>query len=168
MRLHRFYVLQPLGEEVVIDDVSILKQWNKVFRYKKGDFVILFNPSVVFIGLPWSYDGARLSRTGFHGAQFRVWFFARCNRAETGAQRVGYGESRLSPRGVFGQAPRAYGLVVWVGGESLNARLGSEAVSINVPHCRSPIFGSLSQRKNSVCFGNGSSGRLLPTASRGS
>jgi 16S rRNA (uracil1498-N3)-methyltransferase len=43
MRLHRFYVSQPLGEEVVIDDVSILKQWSKVFRYKKGDFVILFN-----------------------------------------------------------------------------------------------------------------------------
>ena len=121
---------------------SIMVLFSEVF-----DFVILFNPSVVFIGLPWSYDGARLSRTGFHGAQFRVWFFARCNRAETGAQRVGYGESRLSPRGVFGQAPRAYGLVVWVGGESLNARLGSEAVSINVPHCRSPIFGSLSQRK---------------------
>jgi 16S rRNA (uracil1498-N3)-methyltransferase len=43
MRLHRFYVLQPLGEEVVIDDVSILKQWTKVFRYQKGAFVILFN-----------------------------------------------------------------------------------------------------------------------------
>ncbi|MFA6608520.1 MAG: RsmE family RNA methyltransferase [Candidatus Paceibacterota bacterium] len=43
MRLHRFYVLQPLGEEVVINDVSIIKQWLKVFRYNKGDFVILFN-----------------------------------------------------------------------------------------------------------------------------
>lgn len=43
MRLHRFYVLQPLGEEVVIDDSSILKQWTKVFRYQKGAFVILFN-----------------------------------------------------------------------------------------------------------------------------
>ena len=43
MRLHRFYVLQPLGEDVVIDDVSTIKQWAKVFRYKKGDFVILFN-----------------------------------------------------------------------------------------------------------------------------
>ena len=43
MRLHRFYVSQPLGEEVVIADVSIVKQWSKVFRYKKGDFVILFN-----------------------------------------------------------------------------------------------------------------------------
>lgn len=43
MRLHRFYVLQPLGEEVVINDVSLIKQWKNVFRYKKGDFVILFN-----------------------------------------------------------------------------------------------------------------------------
>ena len=43
MRLHRFYVEQPLGEEVVIDDVSTIKQWAKVFRYSQGDFVILFN-----------------------------------------------------------------------------------------------------------------------------
>jgi 16S rRNA (uracil1498-N3)-methyltransferase len=43
MRLHRFYVSQPLGEEVVIEDVSIIKQWLKVFRYKEGDLVILFN-----------------------------------------------------------------------------------------------------------------------------
>ncbi|MBP6948987.1 MAG: 16S rRNA (uracil(1498)-N(3))-methyltransferase [Candidatus Pacebacteria bacterium] len=43
MRLHRFYVSQPLGEEVVIENVSILKQWLKVFRYTKNDSVILFN-----------------------------------------------------------------------------------------------------------------------------
>jgi 16S rRNA (uracil1498-N3)-methyltransferase len=43
MRLHRFYVSQPLGEEVVIEDVSLIKQWTKVFRYTEGDFVILFN-----------------------------------------------------------------------------------------------------------------------------
>lgn len=43
MRLHRFYVEQPLGEEVVIDDVSIIKQWIKVFRYTESDLVILFN-----------------------------------------------------------------------------------------------------------------------------
>jgi 16S rRNA (uracil1498-N3)-methyltransferase len=43
MRLHRFYVSQPLGEEVVIEDVSTIKQWLKVFRYRKDDFVILFN-----------------------------------------------------------------------------------------------------------------------------
>lgn len=43
MRLHRFYVSQPLGEEVVIEDVSLIKQWVKVFRYALNDFVILFN-----------------------------------------------------------------------------------------------------------------------------
>jgi hypothetical protein len=43
MRLHRFYVLQPLGEEVVIDDVSLVNQWTKVFRYQLSNFVILFN-----------------------------------------------------------------------------------------------------------------------------
>jgi len=43
MRLHRFYVSQPLGEEVVIENVSIIKQWLRVFKYTQGDFVILFN-----------------------------------------------------------------------------------------------------------------------------
>jgi 16S rRNA (uracil1498-N3)-methyltransferase len=43
MRLHRFYVSQPLGEVVVTKDVSIIKQWLKVFRYKEGNSVILFN-----------------------------------------------------------------------------------------------------------------------------
>lgn len=43
MRLHRFNVVQPLGEDVVIDDVSLISQWTKVFRYTVGDFVILFN-----------------------------------------------------------------------------------------------------------------------------
>jgi 16S rRNA (uracil1498-N3)-methyltransferase len=43
MRLHRFYVSQPLGEDVVINELGKIKQWTKVFRYTKGDFVILFN-----------------------------------------------------------------------------------------------------------------------------
>ena len=48
MRLHRFYVndsvkQQPLGEEIVVDDVSTIKQWVRVFRYKEGDSVILFD-----------------------------------------------------------------------------------------------------------------------------
>lgn len=43
MRLHRFYTLQPLGEEVVITDGSVLKQWKNVFRYTPSVFVILFN-----------------------------------------------------------------------------------------------------------------------------
>lgn len=43
MRLHRFYVVQPLGEDVVINDVSLIKQWTSVFRYTTNDSVILFN-----------------------------------------------------------------------------------------------------------------------------
>ncbi len=43
MRLHRFYVEQPLGEVVVIKDVSLIQQWTKVFRYTVSDFVVLFN-----------------------------------------------------------------------------------------------------------------------------
>lgn len=43
MRLHRFYVTQPLGEDVVIEEASLLKQWTQVFRYTDGNFVILFN-----------------------------------------------------------------------------------------------------------------------------
>jgi 16S rRNA (uracil1498-N3)-methyltransferase len=43
MRLHRFNVSQPLGEEVVIDTVSLIDQWRKVFRYTHGQEVILFN-----------------------------------------------------------------------------------------------------------------------------
>lgn len=43
MRLHRFYVTQPLGEVVVIHDVSLIHQIVKVFRYTIGDTFILFN-----------------------------------------------------------------------------------------------------------------------------
>lgn len=43
MRLHRFYVSQPLGEDVVIESVSTIKQMANVFRYKEGDSVTLFN-----------------------------------------------------------------------------------------------------------------------------
>ena len=43
MRLHRFYVSQPLGEEVVTEDVSLINQWTKVFRYTIDDLVVLFN-----------------------------------------------------------------------------------------------------------------------------
>ena len=52
MRLHRFYVSQPLGEEVVIEDSLTIKQWLKVFRYDVGDFVILFNGD----GYDYSYS----------------------------------------------------------------------------------------------------------------
>ncbi len=43
MRLHRFFITQPLGEEIVINNKELLKQWFLVFRYKVGDAVVLFN-----------------------------------------------------------------------------------------------------------------------------
>lgn len=43
MRLHRFYISQPLGEVVVIRDDSVLKQWKNVFRYTTGSSVVVFN-----------------------------------------------------------------------------------------------------------------------------
>lgn len=58
MRLHRFYVAQPLGEEVVIDDVSLINQWTKVFRYTVGNFVILFNGD----GNDYSYAISNVSK----------------------------------------------------------------------------------------------------------
>lgn len=58
MRLHRFYVSQPLGEEVVINDVSLGNQWMNVFRYSIGDFVILFNGD----GYDYTYSLLSLSK----------------------------------------------------------------------------------------------------------
>lgn len=47
MRLHRFYVNKPLGEEIVVESAGsekeILHQWLHVFRYKPGDDVLLFS-----------------------------------------------------------------------------------------------------------------------------
>jgi 16S rRNA (uracil1498-N3)-methyltransferase len=49
MRLHRFYVNKPLGEEIVVDQDSgekeLIHQWAHVFRFKSGDEVFLFNDS---------------------------------------------------------------------------------------------------------------------------
>jgi 16S rRNA (uracil1498-N3)-methyltransferase len=45
MRLHRFYVQQPLGEVVHIDDKELVHQWSSVFRYTSGDVVLLFSLS---------------------------------------------------------------------------------------------------------------------------
>lgn len=43
MRLHRFYINQKIENEVLIIDENLINQWLKVFRFKKGDRVILFN-----------------------------------------------------------------------------------------------------------------------------
>jgi 16S rRNA (uracil1498-N3)-methyltransferase len=51
MRLHRFYVNKPLGEEIVVENggggkgynSKLLHQWTHVFRYTSGDEVFLFS-----------------------------------------------------------------------------------------------------------------------------
>lgn len=50
MRLHRFYVNKPLGEEIVVESAGekewnskLVHQWHNVFRYKSGDEVFLFS-----------------------------------------------------------------------------------------------------------------------------
>ncbi len=43
MRLHRFYVKHPLGEEVLIEQRELVHQWSSVFRYTIGDRVLLFS-----------------------------------------------------------------------------------------------------------------------------
>jgi 16S rRNA (uracil1498-N3)-methyltransferase len=43
MRLHRFYVQQPLGEELHIDNKELVHQWFSVFRYRENDSVLLFS-----------------------------------------------------------------------------------------------------------------------------
>lgn len=44
MRLHRFYITQPLGEEIVkIGDQNIINQMLNVFRFKEKQEVILFS-----------------------------------------------------------------------------------------------------------------------------
>lgn len=45
MRLHRFYVKQPLGEELVVDNRDLIHQWTSVFRFKPGDKILLFSSS---------------------------------------------------------------------------------------------------------------------------
>jgi len=43
MRLHRFYIKEQIGKEVRIEDKELLHQWQKVFRLKASDRVIVFN-----------------------------------------------------------------------------------------------------------------------------
>lgn len=47
MRLHRFYIDKPLGEEIVVENVNggkeLIHQWTRVFRYTSGDEVFLFS-----------------------------------------------------------------------------------------------------------------------------
>lgn len=64
MRLHRFYVNFPLGEEVVVENVNggkeLIHQWTHVFRYTSGDEVFLF--SQYTSGYDFLYRIASLSK----------------------------------------------------------------------------------------------------------
>ncbi len=53
MRLHRFYIEQPLGEELVVVEIELVHQWISVFRYGTEDEVILF--SSVNAGVDYIY-----------------------------------------------------------------------------------------------------------------
>jgi 16S rRNA (uracil1498-N3)-methyltransferase len=46
MKLHRFFLANPIqGNEILIQDVQLLAQWQKVLRLKIGEHVILFDGS---------------------------------------------------------------------------------------------------------------------------
>lgn len=53
MRLHRFYIEQPLGEELVVEQSELVHQWISVFRYRCEDEVVLF--SSFNIGVDYIY-----------------------------------------------------------------------------------------------------------------
>lgn len=61
MRLHRFYVQQPLGEAVHIDDRELVHQWSSVFRYTQGDSVLLF--SLASPSYDYEYQITDISKT---------------------------------------------------------------------------------------------------------
>lgn len=61
MRLHRFYVQQPLGEAVHIDDRELVHQWSSVFRYTIGDSVLLF--SLLSPRFDYEYEITDISKT---------------------------------------------------------------------------------------------------------
>lgn len=47
MRLHRFFIEESVGDNknIVITNEQLIHQWKKVFRYKPGDSVIVFDNS---------------------------------------------------------------------------------------------------------------------------
>lgn len=62
MRLHRFYINKPLGEELVVDgkgeERALVHQLLRVFRYSLGDKVIFFSPHT--LGSDSTYEIASL------------------------------------------------------------------------------------------------------------
>lgn len=61
MRLHRFYIEQPLGEELVVEQKELIHQWLHVFRYTEGDVVILFGSSD--LGNDYEYTITQATKT---------------------------------------------------------------------------------------------------------
>lgn len=43
MKLHRFFVKQPLGEEMELKEKTLLHQWNNVLKFEIGESLVLFN-----------------------------------------------------------------------------------------------------------------------------
>ncbi len=43
MKIHRFFLNNPLGEEVLIKEKQLLHQWNNVLKFKIDENLILFN-----------------------------------------------------------------------------------------------------------------------------
>ena len=43
MKIHRFFLNNPLGEELKIEEKSLLHQMNNVLKFKTGESVALFN-----------------------------------------------------------------------------------------------------------------------------
>ena len=43
MKLHRFFIEQPLGEEIEIKEKTLIHQWNNVLKFKINEDLILFN-----------------------------------------------------------------------------------------------------------------------------
>ena len=62
MRLHRFFIDQIIPEsgEIIVTDKNLIHQWQKVFRFKAGDRVILFDGS----GLDYVSDIVSLQKDG--------------------------------------------------------------------------------------------------------
>lgn len=60
MRLHRFYIEQPLGEEFVVEKSELIHQWTSVFRYTNGSTVVLFSPNTP--GIDYEYRITSLTK----------------------------------------------------------------------------------------------------------
>lgn len=48
MKIHRFFLNNTLGEDIIIKDKELLHQWLNVLKFKKDDEFILFNNKEVF------------------------------------------------------------------------------------------------------------------------